>query len=62
MWAGVLIGLAKIKFSGSPNKKGYKKITTSKIITQIKIKAKSLAVKNQWNEIRLYFLIMLEGF
>ena len=62
MWAGVIIGLAKMKFSGSPKKKGFKKINISKIITQTKIKAKSLLVKNQWKEITLYFLKRLEGF
>jgi len=62
MWAGVLIGLAKIKFSGSPNKKGFKKTNISKIIIQTKMKAKSLAVKNQWKEIKLYLLSKLVGF
>ena len=62
MWAGVLMGLAKIKFSGSPNKKGFRNTNISKNKIHIKMKAKSLAVKNQWKEIKLYFLKRLVGF
>ena len=62
MCAGVLIGLARMKFSGSPKRNGFKKTNISKIKIQTKRKAKSFAVKNQWKEIKLYFLSKFVGF
>jgi hypothetical protein len=53
MWVGVIIGLAKIKFSGSPKKKGNRKIKISINIINKKINQRSLIEKNQWKETTL---------
>lgn len=51
MWAGVTKGLAEIKFSQSPNKKGLVKHNIINIIIIITTPSKSLIEKKGWNEI-----------
>jgi hypothetical protein len=47
MWVGVSMGLAKIKFSGSPKKKGAKKIKISINKKKKKKNQTSFELKNQ---------------
>ena len=61
MCVGVTIGLARMKFSGSPNTKGKIKTITSNLRRIKKAKLTSLVVKYQWKGMRLYLLVMLRG-
>lgn len=61
IWVGVIIGLAKIKFSGSPKKNGKRKIKISPNEKKRKKNQKSFEVKNQWKDKRLNFLGKFKG-
>ena len=50
IWIGVTIGLAAIKFSGSPKSHGAKKATDKKNIMNIINPIKSIIEKYGWNE------------
>jgi hypothetical protein len=55
------MGLAKIKFSGSPRKNGIKKIKTSIKQKMSKKNHMSFEEKNQWKEIIFIFLGKFRG-
>lgn len=49
MWAGVIIGLAIIEFSGSPMLYGIFKTIRDRIVIIIRVVKMSLLVKYGWN-------------